>query len=144
MSNAKEGAAYEREFCEMLAKRGFWAHQVAKNAAGQQPADVIAVLGDYHVLIDCKVVGSRGFPFSRIEDNQRTAMEQFASIGGECGWFALKVEDITWMLAMETVIELEEAGKKSLSIEDILLSGNCLSFTRWLYRARGMANLSRR
>ena len=54
MSNKKLGNSFEAELCEILSQHGFWAHNLAQNAAGQ-PADVIAVKDGEAFLIDCKV-----------------------------------------------------------------------------------------
>ena len=76
MSNRSKGNAFEAEFCEMLAKSGFWVHNMAQNAAGQ-PADVIAVRSYEHYLIDCKVCQNNKFSVSRIEPNQHHAMRHW-------------------------------------------------------------------
>ena len=73
-SNKALGNAFEREFCEELASKGFWVHNMAQNKDGQ-PADVIAVIDGYPFLIDCKVCAHDKFPLKRIEENQRNAME---------------------------------------------------------------------
>lgn len=144
MNNISNGSVFERDMCALLSSKGFWCHQIARTAGGQQPADIIAIFGDYHVLIDAKVVSTRGFQFSRVEDNQRSAMHKFQAVGGECGWFALKVNDNVYMLSLETIEELEEKNKKSISIIDIIESTYCLPFSRWLNRARAMGNMIRR
>lgn len=136
-SNIKTGSTFEREFAEQLHKHGFWAHLIARNAGGQQPADIIAAQGNYHCLIDCKVVSAGRFPFSRVEDNQRSAMHEFQRKCDECGWFALKLADNqVWMLSLVTIEKLEEQNQYSLSEEAIITSPHTLSFNRWLTRAR--------
>ena len=42
MNNKQAGNEFEREFCEMLSKDGFWSHFMGGNRNGQ-PADIIAV-----------------------------------------------------------------------------------------------------
>ena len=143
-SNAREGAAFERMLAQMLAEKGFWTLQISRNAGGQQPADIITVFGDYHALIDCKVIsGSDGFSFSRVEDNQRSAMGLFHGVTGECGWFAIRQGDVIRMLSLTTIEELEANGKKSLNFAEIVDCGWCLSFNRWLDRARSLSGRGR-
>ena len=72
--NRTVGGHFEEELCEMLAERGWWAHNMAQNQVGQ-PADVIAVKNNIAVLIDCKVCANNRFPLSRIECNQEGAMK---------------------------------------------------------------------
>ena len=49
MNNKQAGNEFEREFCEILASDGFWAHFMGGNKNGQ-PADIIAVkIGRAHV-----------------------------------------------------------------------------------------------
>lgn len=50
-NNRKLGNSFEAEFCQMLFDRGFWAHNLAQNNAGQ-PADVIAVRDKIALLDD--------------------------------------------------------------------------------------------
>ena len=130
-SNKTMGNTFERRFCDLLFQHGFWAHNMAQTAAGQ-PADVIAVKGQYHTLIDCKVVTGQGFRFSRVEDNQRTAMDSFRERGKEPCWFALLLPggDIQ-MLSYETVKRMETMeDMHSLTIYQ--MPRYAYPFERWL------------
>ena len=89
-SNKKIGNGFEAEFCEILAKNGFWAHNMAQNQTGQ-PADVIAVRHNVSVLIDCKVCSNDYFDTRRIEPNQEAAMTLWQDRGNELCYFALKL-----------------------------------------------------
>lgn len=89
-SNKAMGNAFEQDLCEILAKHGFWTHNMAMNKSGQ-PADIIAVRNKTAYLIDAKVCSSRGFILSRMEENQDLAMELWKECGNGQGWFALKV-----------------------------------------------------
>ena len=91
-SNKKLGNDFETALCEALSQRGYWAHNLAQNQAGQ-PADVIAVKNSHAYLIDCKVCSSNGFPLSRVEENQDLAMQLWKYCGNGEGWFALKLGD---------------------------------------------------
>ena len=98
-----------------------------------QPADVIAVKGSKMALIDCKVLSSmgRGFPLSRIEDNQHTAMQLFAERTMGTGWFAIK----TWngqvfMVRYAQMVKCLREGMKT--IPQVKLSEYGVLLERWL------------
>ena len=99
MSNKKLGNSFETEFAEILSNEGYWVHLLSQNAAGQ-PADVIAIRDGEAYLIDCKVCSQGKFLFSRIEDNQESAMELWRDCGNGVGWFALKFDDEIFMVDM--------------------------------------------
>lgn len=118
--NRTSGGRFEQELAEILFKHGFWAHVMQQNKAGQ-PSDIIAVKGKYHTLIDGKVVSdNEGFPFSRIEENQRSAMHMFTRRGGELCYFAIKLPDETvWLVSLSRLETLESRGKKRLTDDEI-------------------------
>ena len=124
----KLGNQFEKEFCETLYNHGFWCHKMAQNAAGQ-PADVIAVRNGQAYLIDCKVCTHGRFPLSRIEENQRFAMEIWEERGNTCCWFALKTPKGVIMLEYwrlrNTLCE-----RSILNIDDINSLG--ITLERWL------------
>lgn len=105
MTNKKLGNDFESAFCEILFEKGFWCHNLAQNQAGQ-PADVIAVRDGNAYLIDCKVCSRGRFTFSRIEENQRTAMEAWKESGNGVGWFALLCADHIFMVDFDTLKKL--------------------------------------
>lgn len=115
MSNIKDGTRFEKEFCEVLADNGFWVHRIVQNSAGQQPADIIAVYHGIAYLIDCKVCANDRFRFSRIEDNQRMAMDKWVALKGTMPKFALKdSKGRIWMLDYQRAKAEEEAGFKGV------------------------------
>lgn len=118
--NRTIGGRFEQEFAEILGKNGFWCHVMQQNKHGQ-PADVVAVKGRYHTLIDCKVISDdKGFPLKRIEENQRTAMTMFMRRGKEHCWFAMKLPDESiWMLSFSCLTRFQQDGKKYVS-EDMI------------------------
>ena len=135
-SNAGVGAMFERQLCELLSRSGFWVHRITPNAAGQQPADIIAVRRKYHTLIDCKVITTQnGFPFSRVEDNQRLAMEMFDRRAVETPWFAIRLPggDIR-MLSYIRLLNLENLGTKFLSNVELMHDNYTTAFKDWLRR----------
>ena len=121
--NKKEGNAFERKFCEILSYYGFWVLNVPQNAAGQ-PADVIAARSGNSFLIDCKVYSRRGFVLSRVEENQRNAMELWQACGNGVGWFAIEtMNGEVWMISLDA---LDEIGKtKTIASRDDLKRHGC-------------------
>jgi Holliday junction resolvase len=114
MNNKKSGNDFEQEFCELLAKNGFWAHNMANRKNGQ-PADVIAVRNSVAYLIDCKVCEGDRFDFKRAEENQRLAMERWFNCGNGSGWFALKFDDDIYMIDFFMLEKMEKENKKSIN-----------------------------
>lgn len=118
--NRTVGGRFERDLGHQLADAGFWVHVMQQNKAGQ-PADIIAVKGKYHTLIDCKVISdSNGFPFERVEENQKYAMRMFQRKCGELCYFALKMPDNeVRMVSLERIETLKGRGKKRLNDREI-------------------------
>lgn len=128
MNNKQAGNEFEREFCEMLAKDGFWAHFMGGNKNGQ-PADIIAVRNERAYLIDAKDCQNDRFVISRIEDNQHMAMRKWELCGNNQGLFALKTSEGIYMLDYGMVQVLEIAGVKSLNMKAI--EQYCKLYSEW-------------
>lgn len=131
VSNRKLGNTFEADFCEILYGHGFWVHNLAQNQAGQ-PADVIAVKGKLAYLIDCKVCSSKGFPYSRVEDNQHLSMQMWAECGNGAGWFALRIADEIYMVPYHTVKYLSKK-KSTMNLEEIRKYGTPIE--EWIKNA---------
>lgn len=128
--NRTKGGKFEQELSHILAENGFWAHVLQQNKAGQ-PADIIAVRGRFHTLIDCKVCSGTEFKFSRIEDNQRSAMHMFMTKAKDMCYFALKFPDGKICMAPITTLEsLELLGKKS--IPEKIAGEKLMDLQQWL------------
>lgn len=129
--NRTVGGKFEQELSHALAERGFWVHVLQQNKAGQ-PADIIAVKGKYHTLIDCKVISDDdGFPFSRIEDNQKFSMRMFQRKCGELCYFALRLPDgSVWMVSLERMETFKNRGMKRLT--DKMIRSQTWSLEKWL------------
>jgi len=132
VTNKKLGNTFETEFCELLYVRGFWVHNMAQNAAGQ-PADVIAAKNGKAYLIDCKVCSSKGFPLSRVEENQDLSMSLWKASGNGEGWFALKIGEEIVMIPHFSIKALSHE-KSSLTFEDIHEYGTPLE--KWIKKCK--------
>lgn len=132
MNNKKLGNSFEKELALDLFKKGFWVHPVAPNAAGQQPADIIAIKDGRAYLIDAKVCSGKYFPFRRIEEDQRCAMEMWRDRGNGSGVFAFKIESTgeVYMITYYRLRQREMLGDVAISIEDIRNTG--LSVSEWV------------
>lgn len=129
--NRTTGGRFEQDLSHKLAENGFWVHVMQQNKAGQ-PADIVAVKGKFHTLIDCKVISdNKGFPFERVEENQKFAMRMFQKKAGELCYFALKLPDNSiWMVSLERIETLKCRGNSKLSDNDIRTK--TWSLEKWL------------
>jgi Holliday junction resolvase len=133
MNNKKLGNRFESELCELLFNNGFWTHNLTQNQAGQ-PADVIAVRNKVAYLIDCKVCSGKGFPLSRIEENQESSMTLWRDSKNGEGWFALKIEDDIYMIPLILLQAWRETNHTSMSVEDIKDMG--YSLKEWVKKCK--------
>lgn len=116
MSNKAAGTQYEQEFCQLLSRNGFWAHNLQDNKNGQ-PFDIIAAKNNLVYPIDCKDCQGMTFSFSRVEENQRYAMDLWAECGNGDGYFAIRFGNgEQWLLYYSAIKHLESRGIRQLSI----------------------------
>lgn len=128
--NRTTGGRFEQEFAELLANHGFWCHVMQQNKSGQ-PADIIAVKGKFHTLIDCKVCEEGKFPFRRVEENQRMAMRMFCRKANELCYFALKLPDgKIRMISLSRIETLE--GRKINQLNDGNMINETWNVDDWL------------
>ena len=118
LSNKALGTSYEERLAEELFNRGFWVHLIRQTEEGQ-PADLIACRNGKAFLIDAKVCSDGTFPLYRIEENQELAMKAFMEAGNETGWFALLVDDETYMLPLSFFLMHRAWSGRSLSKKTI-------------------------
>ena len=128
MNNKQAGNEFEREFCEILASDGFWAHFMGGNKNGQ-PADIIAVKNEIAYLIDTKDCKNDVFEFRRIEDNQDMAMIRWEMCGNNQGLFALNTSRGVYMLQYGKIQALQCMGLKQLNIGGIMIHAK--SYEEW-------------
>ena len=131
MTNKKLGNDFEQEVCEILAKHGFWTHNMAQNKSGQ-PADIIAVKNMTAYLIDAKVCSSRGFALSRMEENQDLAMDLWMECGNGTGWFAIKFPIGEIYMVNHLHIKAYQLLQSTLSFAEIKNIG--VPIERWIER----------
>lgn len=128
MSNKKKGTEFERKFCQNLADKGYWVHNMAQNAQGQ-PFDVIAAKNGKSYIIDCKVCSKDLFRLSRIEDNQYLSMKLWHDTGNGVGWFALELSDgKVYLISLNDLVKIGES-KRNLSRSEIEQYG--IEFKGW-------------
>lgn len=123
MTNKQIGTEFERDFCELLAKSGFWVHFITPDRRGAQPFDVIAVRNGNAFAIDCKTLTDKraSISISRLEENQIMAFEKWRKCGNRGTWLAIKHGEEVYMLSYTF---LKRA--KTVKMED------CIPVERWL------------
>ena len=138
--NRSAGNRFEQELAEILAANGFWAHVMQQNKSGQ-PSDVVAVKGKFHTLIDGKVISDKcGFPFSRIEENQRCAMRLFQKRCGELCYFAIQLPDKTiWMIPLERMEVLRSRGNNRMT--ELEIRQSC-PLEKWLEKSQKWSGIN--
>lgn len=129
--NRSNGGRFEQDMAEMLYDRGFWCHVIQQNKSGQ-PADLIAVKGKFHTLIDCKVVSDEnGFTFDRIEENQKFSMRMFHKRCMDMCYFAIRLPDgSVWMLSFDRIEMLKLKHMKGL--REKVLRKEAWPIEKWL------------
>lgn len=128
--NKTLGNHFEQELAEILSNHGFWCHVMQQNKAGQ-PADIIAVKGKFHTLIDCKVCEDGTFPFRRVEENQRMAMRMFSRKASELCYFAFKLpKGPIRLISMSRIQTLE--GRKCKRLNEENMTSETWNLEDWL------------
>lgn len=148
--NRTNGERFEQELSHILAENGFWCHVFQQNKSGQ-PADIVAVMGKFHTLIDGKVVSdaSEGFPFKNIRENQRTAMRLFTKRCSELCYFAIRLPngsdkleppyDNVRMISLSRIEVLEGRGHKSITPK--MMETETFMLTDWLESSKTWAEV---
>lgn len=135
MSNKSNGTAFERTFAELLSEEGFWTHCLKGNVNGQ-PFDVIAAKNGRTYVFDCKDCQTDRFVLSRIEENQRNAMNLWAETGNYQGMFAVKFSGRIYLIPHRMLEILEKNGAKSISEIEARRYGR--TFEQWCYSQHRM------
>ena len=98
MNNKRLGTAFEREFCELLASKGWWAHFITPAPDGGQPFDIIACKAGVCMAVDCKTSAVHIFPYERLEENQIMAFEKWLACGNNEPFVAVKYRNNIYLL----------------------------------------------
>lgn len=124
MSNKNLGNSFEKEYAEILRKKGYWVTFLSpKQHIGSQPCDLIAIKNDFPILIDCKTCKTHLFPISRIEENQRQAFKKYIKCGNTKFILAIKYNNQIYEIDMKDVdftqksIDLERRTNENNSIK---------------------------
>ena len=126
MSNKKTGSDFESWFAGELSENGFWVHRFQDNKNGQ-PCDLIAAQDGEAYLFDCKSCEKDSFCLSRIEENQRNAMELFYKTGNRRGMFAIRFpENLIYLVDYQVMEGIRKRGMKRIDKKGIALYGRPL------------------
>ena len=114
MNNKRLGTAFEKEFCQILASKGWWVHFITPAPHGGQPFDIIAVKAGEAIAIDCKTCASHLFHLTRLEENQVMAFEKWMACGNSEPKIAVKYNDKIYLIEYR---RLREYGRIDLDKE---------------------------
>lgn len=115
-NNKKLGTAFEQEFCEILADKGYWVHFMSPDKTGSQPFDVIAAKNGKAYAFDCKTCSTKMFGISRLEDNQILAFEKWIKCGNMMPMIAVKYKDTIRLIPYERI-----KAERSVVLDDIAI-----------------------
>ena len=115
MSNKKLGTDFENEFCDMLAKKGYWVHFLTPDKRGAQPFDVIAAKNNQPFVFDCKTSSKKTFSISRLEDNQILAFDRWIARGNSVPYIAVKYNESVYLIPY---LELVFSHGGKINLED--------------------------
>nr|DAY84143.1 MAG TPA: hypothetical protein [Caudoviricetes sp.] len=115
MSNKSNGTAFEKEFAQLLSDNGFWAHCLQDNQNGQ-PFDIIAAKNGKVYAFDCKDCSGNNFKLSRMEENQRNAMDLWMECGNENAMFVTKFpSEKIFIFEYKDLVAYERDGMSSMA-----------------------------
>lgn len=104
MNNKKLGNDFEKEYAEILRKKGYWVTFLfPRQHIGSQPADLIAIKNNEPILIDCKTCKTHLFPIARIEENQRQAFRRYRKCGNRKFILAVKYNNKIYEINMKDI-----------------------------------------
>lgn len=98
MNNKQLGTEFENEFCELLAKKGYWVHFITPDRRGAQPFDIIAAKNNRAYAFDCKTNAGKWFNLSRLEDNQVMAFEKWLECKNGTPYIAIKYKQMIFCI----------------------------------------------
>lgn len=118
MNNKQLGNSFEQEFCNILARDGFWVHFIEPNKSGAQPFDIVAGKDGYIYAFDCKTNKGNRFRLDRIEDNQQLAFDKFNHARNFNSYFAIKNEENIYIYPSIILIHFKQNNQKSVVLNN--------------------------
>ena len=118
MNNKLLGNSFEQEFCNLLARDGFWVHFIETNKSGAQPFDIVAGKDGYIYAFDCKTNKGNRFRLDRIEDNQQLAFDKFNRARNFNSYFAIKNEENIYIYPSIILIHFKQNNQKSVVLNN--------------------------
>lgn len=116
MNNKRIGNDFEREYAEILSRRGYWVtYLTPRQHIGSQPCDLVAGQNNIIYLIDCKTSKTHLFPISRIEENQRQAYKLFKKCGNTNFILAIKYNKKIYEINLNDI----DFSRKNINLEEI-------------------------
>lgn len=107
MSNKKNGSDFEKELCEMFAKKGMWTRLEYPAEDGSQPFDLKVIYRNNIFCFECKDCKNGKFYFNRIEENQKIALDKLEeNLFNFQIYFAFKNKDEIIFLEADDVLYL--------------------------------------
>ena len=123
MNNKNLGNNFEKEFAEILRKKGYWVTFLSpKQHVGSQPADLIAIKDNKPMLVDCKTCKTKYFQINRIEQNQRLAFKRYTKCGNTKFILAIKYNNKIYEIDMKDI----DFEQKSIELEGRGNENNCI------------------
>ena len=117
--NKKLGNSFEKEFAEILQKKGYWVTLLTpKQHTGSQPMDIVAGKNNIIYCFECKTVHSKykRFSLERLEQNQILAYKKLKQTGNDNYFLVVKWNEKEIYKIPFQNIDLKE---KSVELKDI-------------------------
>lgn len=108
------GREFEKKIIHDLKQRGWWTYLTPNTISGQ-PFDIIAISDGTGIAIEVKHVKEYRFNLSRIEANQRIAIQDFTEKGNDA-FFVFGHDDIIYIADAEQILDCKD---KSIDIRTL-------------------------
>ena len=109
MNNKRLGTEFEREVVRLLSQQGYWVHFITPDASGSQP-----------FVLDCKTSATKNFNISRLEENQRMAMDLWFGRGNKKAFVYIKYNEKIYAIPY---LMLKGLGRIDLEKNDCFVVG---------------------
>nr|DAG51326.1 MAG TPA: recombination protein [Bacteriophage sp.] len=119
MNNKQRGTEFEQEWCDYLARKGYWAHFIEPKQSGAQPFDVIAYKDCEMYAYDCKTLSGNRFALSNFRENQRMAFEMLYERGCMTCALVIKTDDYgVYLIPYQVLMEAISRDLVSIKVTD--------------------------